>query len=312
MAVLAQFISVNLAQRLTDSAKKGQVFLKRLFFCLFVLFSTIALMRPMFGERSEMVERRGVDVMIALDVSKSMLAHDHTPNRLERAKHEISKFVGLLRGDRVGLIIFAGESFVQCPLTLDYSALLSFLRPITTDWINVQGTAIAETIHQAINTLDSQSRKHKVLVIVSDGEDHEGNIEEAAREAAQKGLIIHTVGIGSEKGVPIPIRGTGANIRYKTDQSGNVVLTRLNPATLEKIALQTNGRYFHAGPNFDFSLVYEEIETMEKKDFAMTQTSSLEERYQIFMVIALLFLFIQFFISERTKRDSVWKGRFEG
>ncbi|MDR3012304.1 MAG: VWA domain-containing protein [Chitinispirillales bacterium] len=308
---LARFASAPLIGKLNSSAGPSRYILKATFFCLFFMFATFALVRPMFGVKTEMVERKGVDIMIALDISHSMLAQDLVPNRLERAKFEIRRFVNLLRGDRVGLIIFAGESHVQCPLTLDYAVVMTMLQAINVDWVQIQGTALADVIRQGTKALDATNRKHKVLIILSDGEDHEGNVVEAARAAAKEGIIIYTIGIGSESGVPIPMSGSGANITYKRDRDGNLVMTRLNPVTLEKIAIETGGKYFHAGANLDLTRIYNEIAQMEQTNFGMTKAVVHEEQYQLFLLLAIIFMLIEFFISERARRREVWKGRFE-
>ncbi|MCL2182458.1 MAG: VWA domain-containing protein [Chitinispirillia bacterium] len=310
-AALAKFASAKLIKKLSSSAGPARYILKSTFFCLFLIFVTFALVRPKFGVKMEMVERKGVDIMIALDISHSMLAQDLAPNRLERAKLEIRRFIGLLKGDRVGLIIFAGESFVQCPLTLDHSAAQIMLQSVKTDWVQVQGTALAEVIKQANKALGGTNRKHKVLMILSDGEDHEGNVIEAAKAAARDGVVIYTIGIGSESGVPIPVNRGGSNVVYKKDKAGNLVMTRLNPVTLEKIAIESNGKYFHAGTDLDLMRIYNEISKMEKTDFGMSKAVVYEEQYQIFLLTAILFILIEFFISERTRRKEVWKGRFE-
>ena len=310
-AALARFAAAPLIRKLSSSSGPARYILKCTFFCLFLFFVTFALVRPKFGVKMEMIERKGVDIMIALDISHSMLAQDITPNRLERAKFEIRRFINLLRGDRVGLIIFAGESFVQCPLTLDHAAAQTMLQSVSADWVQLQGTALAEVIRQAARALGGQNRKHRVLIILSDGEDHEGNMGEAARAAAREGVIIYTVGIGSSSGVPIPMNQGRGNVVYKKDNAGNLVMTRLNSVILERIAIETNGKYFHAGTNLDLTRIYNEISKMEQTEFGMSKTIVYEEQYQIFLLIAILFILIEFLISERARRREAWKGRFE-
>jgi Ca-activated chloride channel family protein len=310
-AALARFARAPLVRKLSTSAGPSRYILKSTFFCLFFLFITFALVRPKFGVKMEMVERKGVDIMVALDISHSMLAQDLAPNRLERAKLEIRKFINLLKGDRIGLIIFAGESFVQCPLTLDHAAANIMLQSVNADWVQVQGTALADVIRQATKAMGGTNRKHRVLIILSDGEDHEGNVTEAARAAAREGIVIYTIGIGSEAGVPVPMNRGGSNVVYKKDKSGNLVMTRLNSVTLEKIAIEANGKYYHAGTDLDLTKIYNEISRMEKTDFGMTKAVIHEEQYQIFLLIAIIFILIEFFILERARRKDVWKGRFE-
>jgi Ca-activated chloride channel homolog len=306
---LRRFAAAGLVERLTPGSSLSRQILRWISFLLFLLFLVFALVRPRFGVKMEMVERKGVDIMVALDVSKSMLAQDITPNRIERAKHEIGKFIDLLRGDRVGLIVFAGESYVQCPLTLDYGAARLFLDAVGTEWIDLQGTAMAQAIEQSVEAFRSKTNKHKVMIILSDGEDHEGEAIEAAKRAAEEGVRIYTVGIGSESGVPIPL-SSGRNVVYKKDRDGNLVMTKLNPAVLDRIAGEGNGAYFHAGQDLDFTRIYREIAQMEERDFGMNKMTVYEERYQIFLAIALGLLLLEFFIPERMRRRSEWRGRF--
>ena len=308
-AALARFANVKLIGRLTASADASRQILKWALFSAGLLFLIIALVRPRFGVKMEMIERAGVDVIVALDVSQSMLAQDITPSRIERAKHEITQFIGLLKGDRIGLIIFAGESYMLCPLTLDYGAAAMYLDGVNTDWITLQGTALTEAVDQATKAYKSKNRKHKVLVLISDGEDHEGDPVSAARAAATEGVRIYTIGVGSESGVPIPLQKSGDNIVYKKDQNGNLVMTRLNPVILEKIALESGGKYFHAGTDLDLTQIYGEIAKMEKMDLGANKMSVFEERYQVFLLIAVLFFAAEFFISERSRRRKEWKGR---
>ncbi len=308
---LRRFAAPALIARLAPTGDLGRQVLKWTVLVLFVVFVVFALVRPRFGVKMEMVERKGVDVMVALDVSKSMLAQDITPNRIERAKHEIRKFIDLLRGDRVGLIVFAGESYVQCPLTLDYGAAQLFLDAVNTDWIQLQGTALAQAIEQSVRAFRSEERKHKVLVILSDGEDHGGEAVDAARKAAEEGVRVYTIGIGSQSGVPIPLRTRGGgNVVYKKDREGNLVMTRLNPAVLDKIAQEGNGKYFHAGLDLDLTRIYSEIAQMEKKDLGMNRMTVYEEKYQWFLGIALGLLLLEFFIPDRVRRKREWKGRY--
>ncbi len=307
---LRRFADAAVVRRLAPGADFGRLVLKWVLFLVALFVLALALVRPRFGVRMEMVERKGVDIMIALDVSRSMLAQDIAPNRLDRAKHEIGKFIDLLRGDRVGIIVFAGESYVQCPLTLDYGAARMFLDAVTTEWIQLQGTAIAQAIDQSVEAFRSESRKHKVMVILSDGEDNEGGAVEAAKRAAQKGVRIYTLGIGSESGVPIPVGKGSGSVVYKKDRDGNLVMTRLNPEVLDRVAREGGGTYMHAGLDLDLSRVATEIAQMEKKDLGANRMSVYEERYQYFLAVAIMLLCVEFFVSERVRRRREWKGRF--
>ncbi|MBD3420121.1 MAG: VWA domain-containing protein [Chitinivibrionales bacterium] len=309
-AALRKFAALSMIPRLTPSVGAGRQIARWTFFLLFFFFLILALVRPRFGVKTEMVERKGVDIMIALDVSKSMLAQDISPNRIDRAKHEIGKLIGMLKGDRIGIVVFAGESFVQCPLTVDYGAAKMFLDAVNTSWIALQGTSLSGAVGHAMEAFHSKTRKHKVLVILSDGEDHEGEAVKAAQNAAKEGAKIYTVGLGSESGVPIPLKKSGGNVIYKKDKSGNLVMSKLNQAVLEEIAVEGNGKYFHAGTDLDLAFIYGEIMKMEKKDLGMNRMTVYREQYQIFLLIALLFLFVEFFIPERVTRKQEWKGRF--
>ncbi len=307
---LARFASLSLIEKLNPETGLNRQILKWILFLAFLIFVIAALVRPQFGVKEQKMERKGVDIIVALDISQSMLAEDIAPNRIDRAKHEISKFIDILRGDRIGLVIFAGESYVQCPLTLDYGAAKMFLDVVKTSWIQLQGTALADAIRQSTKAFRTESKKHKVLILISDGEDHEGDAIDAAKEAAKEGVKIYTIGIGSENGVPIPLKKSGGNIIYKKDKGGNLVMTRLDPIILEKIAHEGKGAYFNAGSNLDLLSVYGEIAKMEKKDLGMNRLAVYEERYQIFLGIALFFLILEFLIPDRVRRKKEWRGRF--
>jgi Ca-activated chloride channel family protein len=308
---LGRFAGPAIINKLTPVSGHQRQVIKWIILLVFYAFAVFSLSRPRFGVKTEMVERRGIDVMIALDISQSMLAQDIVPNRLDRAKHEISKFIDMLRGDRVGLVVFAGESFVQCPLTLDYSAAKMFLNSVDCDWIQVQGTELGQAITQSAAAFRDEKRKKKVMILLSDGEDHEGDPVSAAKTAAKEGVRIYTVGIGSESGVPIPVSKGSGNIVYKKDRAGNLVMTRLNSVILERIALESGGSYFHAGTDLDLSRIYSEIASMEKQDFGMNKMTVYEERYQIFLLLALILLIMEFFIPEQAKKHQQWRGRFE-
>lgn len=300
---LRRFASAELIARLSPSTLHNRRIVRSTLVLCALFFLIIALCRPRFGVTMSMVERKGIDIIVALDVSRSMLAEDILPNRLDRAKHETARFIDLLKGDRIGIVIFAGESFVECPLTLDYGAAKLFLQGIAADWIGLQGTALADAISKSDEAFNSKTKKHKVLIMISDGEDHEGDAVEAARKAAENGVRIYTIGVGSEKGVPIPIAGAGQSVVYKKDNAGNLVLTRLDPMMLEKIALESHGKYFHAGTSLDLQRIYQEIATMEKKSYGMNQLNLYEEQYQVFLLIGLILLLASYIIPERSERS---------
>jgi Ca-activated chloride channel family protein len=267
-----------------------------------------ALARPLFGVKTEMVERKGIDIFIALDISKSMLAEDIAPNRLRRAQYEIGKFFEMLSGDRVGLIVFAGTSFTQMPLTLDYGAARMYLESVNTDWISSQGTDIAGAIELARKSFPKNNAS-KVMIIVSDGEEMQGDAIRAAKLAAQDGIIIYTIGVGSESGTPIPERRDGNSVVYKKDKDGNIVMTRLNPKVLEEIAILTNGKYFSAGIDLNFQEIFKEISGLEKSDFSASKRLKFNEQYQLFLLFAIFLFALEFFLPDAIRRKNEWLGR---
>lgn len=276
------------------------------------IFFVIAFANPQIGTKLEDVKREGVDIIVALDVSKSMLAEDIKPNRLQKAKHQLSKLIDLLEGDRIGLVAFAGMPHVQCPLTLDYSAAKLFLGIIDVGLIPQPGTAIGAAIETAIKAFNVEERKHKVLILITDGESHESDPMEAAKEAEQQGVIIYTIGIGSQQGVPIPeYNSRGRQSGFKKDKSGSVVTTKLDVVTLQKIAYQTGGKFYQATTGeAELDEIYSEISALEKKELVSRQFSQYEDRFQIFLVIGLILLIAEILIPEKKRVKSEWRGRF--
>lgn len=293
----------ELVEQLTRSVSRAKQVWKAVLVVLAFATLVFALADPQIGTKLENVKRKGVDIFIALDVSKSMLAEDVAPNRLEKAKHEISTFIDRLQGDRIGLICFAGIAFVQCPLTLDYSAAKLFLSEIDTDIIPQPGTAVSNAITTAISSFVSKELKHKVLILITDGEDHEGKPVEAAKKAAGEGVVIYTIGIGSPQGAPIPeFDAYGNRTGYKKDRDGKIITTKLDVLTLEKIAFETGGKYYISSTGeSELNKIYDEISGMEKKELASRQFTQFEDRFQIFLFIALFLLLVETFLGERRK-----------
>ncbi len=310
---LALFGNLELMKKLTLSVSYKQQYWKITLIILAIVFLLLSLARPQLGTKLHTVKREGQDIFIALDVSKSMLAEDIQPNRLEKAKHEISALIDRLKGDRVGIIAFSGKAFTQCPLTLDYGAANMFLRAIDTDLIPVPGTVIGEAIKKAMASFVEKERKHKILILITDGEDHSGKALEVAKAASKEGVVIYTVGIGSLQGVPIPeFDERGNRTGYKKDRRGEVVMTKLDELTLEKIALETGGKYFRASPGqAELDKIYNDIFKMEKKALASQQFAQFEDRYQYVLAIAMLLLLIEMLIPEKRKIKKLWKGRFQ-
>jgi len=310
---MALFGNLALVQQLSNSVSKKRQIWKMLLTLCAVLFLLLALARPQFGTKMRTVKREGQDIIIALDVSLSMLAEDIKPNRLEKAKHEIGSLIDKFQGDRIGLIAFAGKAFVQCPLTLDYGAAKMFLDVIEPDLIPVPGTAMGEAIQKAVVTFVEKERKHKVLILITDGEDHVGKPLDMAKAAAKEGVVIYGVGLGSLKGVPIPLYDSRGNrTGFKKDRKGEVVMTKLDELTLEKIALETGGKYYRASPGeVELEKIYNDISKMEKKALASQQYAQYEDQFQILLGIALFFLILEVLMPERRKLKKEWRGRFE-
>ncbi len=302
--LLQRFGHLEIIKRIMPGFNRKRLIWKSVFFILSYAFFVIALADPQIGTKLEEVKREGVDIIIALDVSNSMLAEDIKPNRLEKAKHEIANFISILRGDRIGLVAFAGMAHLVCPLTLDYGAAKLFLQMMDTDLIPVQGTALSDAIKTALKAFNQKERKHKVLILITDGEDHEGDPVKVAEEAAKEGIVIYTIGIGSPQGVPIPVYDQfGNSLGFKKDRNGNVVTTKLDIKTLQKVAFITNGKYYIAtSGQSELKKIYEEINKMEKKELSARKFSQYEDRFQIFVALGLFFLLLEFFLPVRDKK----------
>jgi Ca-activated chloride channel family protein len=308
---LARFAQVEMIRRMSHGISRGRQYFKAFLILLVAFFAVLSLARPQFGTKMELMRRKGLDVVVAVDVSLSMYAEDIKPSRMARSKQEIGKFVERLGGDRVALVAFAGEAFLQCPLTSDYGAFKIFLDVLGPELIPTPGTDIAGAIEASMKAFDPKDRKYRVLVLMTDGEDHSGRAEKMAEEAAKEGVAVFTVGIGLPSGVPIPLKDEQGNVVYKKDRNGNVVTTKLDEVLLQKIALATNGKYYHAEPGrFELGDVLHEIEKMEKRELDSERLSQYEDRFQIPLGIALALLVAEMLISDRRKRRKEWEGRF--
>ncbi len=309
---LRRFGNLDLVKRLTASVSRRRQVAKAMLVLFGLSFMILSLARPQIGTRLQEVKRKGVDVFVALDVSASMLAEDIKPSRLDKAKHEISAFMDMLRGDRIGLIAFAGDAFVQCPLTLDYGAAKIFLDIMDPSLIPEPGTNLSAAIATAMKSFESKERKFKVLILITDGEDHGDDLMKVAEAADKEGVVIYTVGIGSPQGVPIPIYDKSGRRDFKKDRNGEPILTKLDHVTLEKVALTTGGKYYQSVTGeTKLADVYREISKMEKKELASRKFSQYEDRFQYVLAFAFFFLAIEVMISERVKNEPEWRGRFE-
>ena len=280
------------------SSSKGWVrivLLSLAFVCL-----VIGMARPQIGAKLAKRETRGAEIMICLDVSNSMLARDYSPDRLSRAKLAISRLVDKLQGDRIGLIVFAGSSFVQLPITTDYVSAKMFLGGISTESVPVQGTAIGDAIRTAARSFSIQSEKSRAIIVITDGENHEDDALQAAEEVSQTGIRIYTIGVGSAHGQPIPMGGD-----LLKDKDGNIVVTRLDEGTLSRIASVGGGAYIHAG-NEEFGLnpIIDDLRKLEDERFDSIVFEQFDEQYMYFFAAALLFFVLEMLIGERRPKKS--------
>jgi Ca-activated chloride channel family protein len=310
---LARFASPELLSKMTATASHARQYLKAFLLILGIAFMIIALARPQIGTKLETIKRKGIDIIFAIDTSKSMLAEDIKPNRLQKAKMEIANLIKKLEGDRVGLIAFAGDAFVHCPLTLDYGACKLFLDTIDTNIIPVPGTAIGTAIKTAINAFNKKERKFKVLILLTDGEDHEGKAVEIAKEAAKEGIKIYTIGVGSPQGEPIPIYDAfGQIIGHRKDRDGQIVVSKLDEVTLKKIALETGGKYNRAtAGEMELDKIYKDICKMEKKELIAKKYAQYEDRFQYLLLLALFCISLEAILTDRRRSKKIWRGRFE-
>ncbi len=282
------------------SGSKGWV--RVTLFSIAFFFFVIGLSRPQIGAKLKEHQTKGVEIMIALDVSNSMLAEDYSPNRLERAKLAISKLVDRLRDDRIGLIVFAGNSFVQLPVTTDYVSAKMFLNSITTSSVPIQGTAIGDAINTAIRSFSLQSEKSRAIIVITDGENHEDDPVAAAKQAAEMGIRVFTIGVGSPEGEPIPMDG-----ELLKDRNGEIVVTRLDEKQLQDVAAAGGGVYVRA-ENSEFGLnpIVDSIRKMDEEEFSSVVFEEFDEQYMYFFAIALVFFVIEMLIGNRRARKRLF------
>ena len=283
------------------SASKGWV--RVVLFSLAFFFFVIGQARPQIGAKLTERKLKGAEVMIALDVSNSMLAEDYSPNRLERAKLAVSRMTDKLQDDRIGLIVFAGTSFVQLPITTDFVSAKMFLSSISTESVPIQGTALEDALRTAGRSVSAQSEKSRVIILISDGENHEGNPVEVAKMLSEEGIKVYTIGVGSAQGQPIPMNG-----ELLKDKDGNIVVTRLDEKTLREIARAGGGAYIHAG-NEEFGLnpIINDIRKMEDEEFSSTVFEEYDEQYMYFLGMALALLVIEMLIGGRRSRRRLFE-----
>lgn len=290
----------HLVTQLFPFSSKRKTRWKISLFILGFISLILALCNLQTGSKLTEVKREGADLIVCLDVSNSMLAQDLSPDRLTRAKYALEKMIGMLEGDRLGLIIFAGEAYVQLPITTDYSAAKMFLNSIGTGMVPVQGTNITDAINKAVESFGSDEARNRAIILITDGEDHEVSAVEAATDAAKRGIMINTVGIGSESGVPIPLIENGLVKGYRKDREGNVVVTKLNSSLLKEIASRADGVYVQASQSdLGLSAVLDKIDELDRTQLEGKMYTDYEDQFQWFLALALLLFILEFFISER-------------
>jgi Ca-activated chloride channel family protein len=299
-----RFADQSLLDRLLAGYSPRRRAVKSILLLLAVILLSVALARPQFGEKMVFMKRRGIDIVVVLDTSRSMLARDMRPDRLSKAKQEIYGMLERMEGDRVGLVCFAGEAIIQCPLTLDYNAAQVLVDAVDMYSVGRPGTALTEAIRKGTGMFDASEKKFKVILLITDGEDHEGDVEAAAEEAQQAGVIIHAIGIGSPSGEPIPELDAQGNVTgFKKDRDGRVILSKLDEYTLQKVALATEGTYYRASAGeLELDKIYEEISQMEKKELEGKLFTQYEDRFSWFLIPAALLFAVEAVLSERRRR----------
>jgi len=295
-----QFADTNLIQKLSPEQSTFKSFLKITVVCLGLAFLVVGLTNPKMGTKLETIKREGVDIVFALDVSKSMLAEDIAPSRLDKAKQIITRIIENLGSDRVGIIIYAGNSYPLLPITTDHAAAKMFLQNANPDMVSSQGTAINEAVERGITYFDNDEQTNRFLFIVSDGEDHEENTVSLAEEAKKQGIKIYTVGVGTEKGGPIPIKSNGSVISYKKDNKGEVVITQMKEEVLRAIANEGNGKYINGNKTQEtITLIEDLLLKAEKSEFETKQFSDYKDQFQWFIGLGLLFLIVDVLLLEK-------------
>jgi Ca-activated chloride channel family protein len=296
---LARFGSADLVKKLSPNASVVRGWIKLSLWLIGFMFFALGLARPQLGARVKEIKKKGAEIIIALDVSNSMLAQDFSPNRLENAKRAIARLSDQLGSDRIGLIVFAGDAYIQLPVTSDYVSAKLFLSSINTGIVPKQGTAIGRAITTAIRSFSLQSEKSRAIIIISDGENHDDDPVEAAQIAAKEGIKVYAIGIGSPTGSPIPLKEGG----LMKDKQGNTIITRLDEDVLSQTAAAGNGLYVRATPqNLGLGDIVNDIRKIEKQEFSNVIYEDFNEQYHYFFYIALLFLVLELLVLERKSR----------
>jgi Ca-activated chloride channel family protein len=305
---LAKYGDWSVIRQLMPDYSAGKPILKFIILILAIACLIVALANPQTGSRLEKVKRKGIDLMICLDVSNSMMAQDIKPNRLERAKQSIVRLLDNLEGDRIGIIVFAGKAYTQLPITTDYAAAKMFIATINTGVIPTQGTAIAAAIEMAVNSF-GESKHNKAVIIITDGEDHEGNVLEQADAAVKKNITIYTIGMGLPEGAPIPVFTGDVQTGYRKDRGGQTIMSKLDETLLQQVASIGKGMYVRATTSeTGLKKIFDDISKIQKSEIEEKQFSDYEDRFQYFVALALFLLILDLFVFERKTK---WLQRFK-
>ncbi|PKW28993.1 vWA domain-containing protein [Flavobacterium lindanitolerans] len=295
-----EFGDLKLVKKLTPEKSVFKSTLKITVFLLALACLILGLVNPKLGTKVETVKREGIDIVFAIDVSKSMLAEDVAPNRLEKTKQIVSQIINQLGSDRIGIVAYAGSAFPVLPITTDYSVAKMFLQSMNPGMVSSQGTSLDEAIHLSSSFFSQDSKVSKLVIMISDGEDHSEGIEEATEEANKNGLKIITIGVGTEKGGPIPLKRNGVVESFQRDQNGEVVVTKLNEATLKEIAKITKGGYVNGNNTKEVvDYVKHALENIEKSEFETKQFANYQSQFQWLLGIAFFLFFIDIFFLEK-------------
>lgn len=299
---LRRFGNEEIMNYLMPFASKNRPVFKFLILMLALAFIITGIARPQYGSKLKKIKREGIELVIALDVSNSMLAEDIQPNRLDRAKLAISRLVDKLKDDKIGLIVFAGDAYTQLPITADYNSAKLFLNSVNTQIVPKQGTAIGASINLATRSFTPNSKANKAIIVITDGENHEDDAVSAAKSAVENGIVVHTIGMGLPQGSPIPVLRNGQK-EYLKDNQGNVVVTKLNETMLEQIATAGNGVYVRANnAQVGLNTLFDEINKLEKTEMESLVYSDYEDQFQYFFAIGLILILLEFVILERKNK----------
>ena len=305
---IARFGDANLMAKLMPKRSGSRPFIKFLIMLFAFTSLVIAMTNPQVGSKIEKAQRKGIDLIIALDVSNSMMAQDIKPNRLSASKQAISNLIDKLQGDRIGIIVFAGHAYTQLPITTDYAAAKMFLSSVSPDIIPTQGTAIGEAIALSVKSF-SDNEHNKAIIVISDGENHEGDALDETKNALELGVKVYTIGMGLPEGGPIPEYVNGELSGYKKDKDDNIITTRLNETMLQQIAAAGEGYYVRANNSqAGLTKIFEEVDKLEESEFETQIFSDYEDRFQYFIALTILLLLIEFIIVER---KSKWADRIK-